>query len=303
LNAAPGSRGTHRKIVLSASRRTDIPAYYMPWFFAGIRSGHFEVVNPYNRCVSRVPSDPETVHSVVFWSKDYGPFLSGGYGESLQQQGYGLFFNFTVNSVHPVLEPNVPSLPRRLAQMRELSERFGPQCIQWRFDPVCHTHGPGSADAPDNLGDFRRIADAAAACGITRCITSFLDDYAKIRKRMATLPGFGLRNPSMERKQRLLLEMAERLRSRGIRLYTCCENEVLEGLSRRSGIRPAGCVPGKRLVSLYGEGISTARDSGQRTRQGCGCTVSRDIGSYDLHPCYHNCLYCYANPKAPSSRK
>ncbi|MCG6894885.1 MAG: DUF1848 domain-containing protein [Desulfobacteraceae bacterium] len=302
MKAASGTRRSPRKIVLSASRRTDIPAFYMPWFTAGIRSGHFEVINPYNRSVTRVPSDPETVHSVVFWSKDFGPFLSGGYGESLEKKGYGLFFNFTVNSVHPLLEPNVPPLIGRLEQMKALSERFGPACIQWRFDPICHLEGKGPASPPDNLGDFRRIADAAAKCGISRCITSFVDEYAKVHRRMAALDGVALRIPSMERKRRLLSEMAERLDRRNIRLYTCCEREVLEGLPPQSGIGRAACIPGKLLVSLYGEGISTARDTGQRARQGCGCSVSRDIGSYALHPCHHNCLYCYANPRGPASR-
>ena len=96
------------KIVLSASRRTDIPAFYMPWFMERIKSGVFEVVNPFNRRVKKVPATPTDVHTIVFWSKNFGLFLKEGYGHNLQKAGYNLFFNFTINSYAPRLEPHVP---------------------------------------------------------------------------------------------------------------------------------------------------------------------------------------------------
>ena len=97
--------GTMEKIILSASRRTDIPAFYMPWFMAGIEQGRFGVVNPYNQKISNVPAGVDQVHTIVFWSKDFGPFLKGGYGEDLAARGYHLFFNFTVNTADRLLEP------------------------------------------------------------------------------------------------------------------------------------------------------------------------------------------------------
>ena len=80
------------KIVLSASRRTDIPAFYMPWFMEQIKNGRFPVVNPFNRRESIVPATPDQVHSIVFWSKDFGNFLKNDFGQWLQKQGYHLFF-------------------------------------------------------------------------------------------------------------------------------------------------------------------------------------------------------------------
>ncbi len=83
-----------------------------------------------------------------------------------------------------------------------------------------------------------------------------------------------------------------------ISLQLCCEKEVLKALPVESGIQKGGCIPADRLMALFGGRVSLKRDSGQRIAAGCGCHVSRDIGSYEHHPCYHNCLFCYANPRS-----
>ena len=170
-------------IVISASRRTDIPAFYMAWFMERIKKGAFSVVNPFNRRISIVPATPDKVHTIVFWSKNFGPFIRKQYGEQLQQLGYHLFFNFTINSYAPLLEPKLPPLSQRLAQLQSLCERFGAKAINWRFDPICFFRTP-EGTLQDNLQDFPDIAADAAAAGITRCITSFMDHYPKIQKRL-----------------------------------------------------------------------------------------------------------------------
>jgi len=282
-------------IILSASRRTDIPAFYMDWFMQGIREGGFEVTNPYNRNVSRVPASPEAVHSIVFWSKDFRPFLDGGYGEALNRMGYHLFFNFTVNSASEWLEPGIPPLDERLETLRRLWEAFGPECINWRFDPICFYTLPGGESA-HNLDDFPKIAEAAGRLGIRRCITSFMDHYPKIKKRLARMPGFAFQDPPMETKTALLERMAAHLKPLGISLLTCCEKTVMAALPPDSEIRPSACISASLLKSLFGGNLSLRKDSGQRVKQGCGCSVSSDIGSYKEQPCGHNCLFCYANP-------
>ncbi len=287
--------GTMEKIILSASRRTDIPAFYMPWFMAGIEQGQFEVVNPYNQKISTVPAGVDQVHTIVFWSKDFGPFLKGGYGEELLAHGYHLFFNFTVNSADRLLEPRVPSLPDRLEQMAALCRRFGPRVINWRFDPLCF-YTTAQAGQVDNLKDFERIAGAAGRMGIRRCVTSFRDDYAKIRKRTAAISGFRFVDPPLAKKVSICLAMQRTLAACKISLQTCCENEVLAALPVGSGIAKGRCIPADLLMALFGGRLSLKKDSGQRVAAGCGCHVSRDIGSYAWHPCHHNCLFCYANP-------
>jgi len=289
------------KIVISASRRTDIPAFYMEWFMDRIEKGYFEVTNPFNRKVSIVDARQEKVHTLVFWSKNFGPFLYGEFGDMLKRAGYNLFFNFTVNSDSALLEPNVPPLAERLDQMESLCRLFGSHSVTWRFDPICFYR---SADGgiQDNLNDFSHIADRAFTCGIRRCITSFMDNYAKIQKRIAAISGFSFLDPPVAQKKEVVLSMEKDLGFRQIRLETCCEKELLESLPEYSSVARSSCIPNDLLVKMYGGRLSLKRDAGQRVKNGCGCKVSVDIGSYHLHPCYHNCLFCYANPAVRQNR-
>jgi hypothetical protein len=282
-------------MVISASRRTDIPALYMPWFMACIEQGEFDVSNPYTRHVAKIPADTDHVHTIVFWSKNFGDFLARGYGENLVHRGYNLFFNFTINAFHPLLEPGMPPLAQRLDQLSRLSRKWGPAAIHWRFDPIC-VWSAGNGRLTDNLDDFDRIARSAAQAGISVCITSFVDLYRKIKRRMHVQPEVDLIDPPMDEKVDVILKMARLLRKLGMQLHLCCEKEVLAALPPGAHVKAASCIPNDRLADLYGPGISMRRDTGQRMAAGCGCRVSKDIGSYDRHPCRHNCLYCYANP-------
>lgn len=260
-----------------------------------VRRGFFEVQNPFNRRISRVPGNPDRVAAIVFWSKNFGPFLSGGYGRALHQGGHRLFFNLTVNTPNSALEPNLPPLNKRLEQMTRLTREVMPEAVNWRFDPICCISDGGDS-AFDSLDDFTRIADHAGRLGIRRCITSFVDLYPKVRKRTTAAGGPGFVEPPLAAKIDRLLAMESVLSARGIALLLCCEKELLERLPSGSGITAGACVSGHLLERLYGPGFPLKRDRGQRVTGGCGCTVSSDVGSYGLHPCGHNCLYCYANP-------
>jgi Domain of unknown function (DUF1848) len=288
------------QIVLSASRRTDIPAFYLTWFMNSLDRGFFDVANPFNQRVSRVPAGPDTVHTIVFWSKNFGRFLTEGIGEELRKRGYGLFFNFTVNSAAPLLEPRVPPLESRLDQLEALSRRFGPQSINWRFDPLCFYRKSGGS-VEDNLTDFSIIAQSAHRAGVTRCITSFMDHYPKIQCRLGAVPGFSFIGPSPVEKAAILLKLETRLRPLQIDLTTCCEKDILQRLPVETKIRPSACISNTLLTKLYGGHISLKRDTGQRRGQGCGCQVSVDIGSYRDQPCGHGCLFCYANPRGSAN--
>jgi Domain of unknown function (DUF1848) len=287
------------KTILSASRRTDIPAFYMDWFMGGIEKGSFEVINPYNQYRRHVPAHPHEVHSIVFWSKDFGPFLRGNFDRKLQQQGYRLFFNFTINAPAPMLEPHVPALSERIRQITELAQRHTPEAIIWRFDPICFFRHNDSTELHHSVGSLESIADALAAIGIRRCVTSFVDLYRKVQCR---LPATGLKlvEPPAEVKRDTLLAMAATLRQKQISLGTCCEQAVLDTLPPDAGITPGDCIPGPLLARLFGDGFALKKDPGQRRTRGCTCNIAADIGSYRQQPCYHNCLFCYANPQDPA---
>jgi hypothetical protein len=260
-----------------------------------IKSGFFEVVNPYNRQTRVVPATPAEVHTIVFWSKDFGLFLKGRYGEKLQKAGYNLFFNFTINSESPQLEPHIPPLGVRLNQLKQLCGQFGPRAINWRFDPICFfkTH---DSIVQDNLSDLNRIAEKAAEHGIKRCITSFMDHYPKIAKRLAGLPGFSFFDPPLKTKRQVVLEIEKRLARGNINLKLCCEKDVFNALPDNTSVTQSACIPSDLLMQLFGGNLALKKDTGQRMQKGCGCKGSVDIGAYHQHPCYHNCLFCYANP-------
>ncbi len=267
------------KTVVSASRRTDMPACHLDRLRVFIGQGFAEVSNPYSGRLSRVDLDPERVHTIVLWSKDFSPFLNSGnfFGS------YRLYFLFTINDM-PVLEPYIPPLARRIEQARELASRFGPDCIGWRFDPVVFgTDGPFA-----KMESFYQIGDAVHSFGVRRAIFSFLDIYGKVRARNERF-SLGIADPPEEVKR----EYAERLACAageiGLSLESCSETAL-----HVEGIVPGACIDGHILSRLANEPASTARDSGQRTA--CRCTESRDIGSYADMPCPHGCLYCYANP-------
>ena len=285
-----------QKIVLSASRRTDIPAFYMDWFWENLRSGCFHVKNPFNGKESVVPARPGDVHSIVFWSKDYGPFLRRNDGGRLLDAGYRLFFNFTVNSADGILEPGVPPLEDRLDQVAGLLRFCPPEAVTWRFDPICHYRTGPDGPIRDNLNGLMRIASHMGKLGITRCVTSFFQDYHKVRRRVARRAGFSFHFPPLDTKVEVILRVEKILAEEGIRLALCCQKDLLAALPGGSTITGASCVDNELLAKLYGDDVSLLRDGGQRAAQGCGCKRSRDVGDYRAQPCGHRCLYCYANP-------
>jgi hypothetical protein len=273
--------------ILSVSRRTDLPAFHLPWFHEGLEKGFFMVENPVSGKRFHVPVSEREVAALVFWSKNYRPFLRENTGEKVESRGMGVYLHFTLNTPC-VLEPDLPSLDERLGQMAALARRFGPENLVWRFDPICHWKD-SKGQSHHNLGTFLPIAEAAARAGIRSCTTSFLDPYPKVLKR-AKAAGIFFQEPEKDHKKEILRRMALRLRRLDMTLFLCCEPEFLEHL-RPEGILPAACIPGEGLKARFGP-LSLQRDKGQRPD--CRCTRSTDIGSYRSQACAHNCLYCYA---------
>ena len=132
--------------------------------------------------------------------------------------------------------------------------------------------------------------------GIRRCITSFMDPYSKIKKRLASLPEFSFLNPPLKKKKHTILKLEQALAVYQLNLKLCCEKEILDALPENSSVTQSACISNDLLVELFGGNLALKKDTGQRIKKGCGCKISVDIGSYQHHPCYHNCLFCYANP-------
>jgi len=291
---------TEKKIVISASRRTDIPAFYMDWFMDRIDRGFFNVTNPYNKITKKIDVSPDKIHTIVFWSKNYAPFLKAGFDKILRKMGYNLFFHFTINSTSSLLEPEVPFLDERLLQLRLLCENNGSKSVVWRFDPVCY-YKTKSGKVENNLAGFPKIAEKVSALGISKCITSFAGQYRKIEKRVQFLKSRGEDVPLLidiksEKKIEIVKRMANLLYKKGIELALCSEEKLFSDITRKENITRSACISGQVFADLFKGGVEGKRDYGQRAKLGCMCTKSVDIGSYELHPCFNNCLFCYANP-------
>lgn len=274
------------KTVISASRRTDMPACYLGHLIGFIRRGFAEAANPWSGQVTRVELAPESVHTLVLWSKNFAPFLR----RSREFNAYHLYFLFTVNDM-PDMEPSLPPLGRRLDQVRELAERYGPERIGWRFDPVVFR-----ADGPlAPMETYLRIGERMAAYGVKRSIFSFLDLYGKVKARNERF-SLGIIDPPDEVKREYAESIASAARTLGMRLESCSES-----LGPIEGISPSACIDGALFSRLSGEPASLVKDPGQRPA--CRCTESRDIGSYRSMCCPHGCLYCYANPLIRTGRR
>ena len=267
------------RAVISASRRTDIPAHYYEWLREGLSRGEAEVTNPFSQRVTFASLRNEDVHTIVLWSKDFGRVVR----DLDFWRNRRLYFNFTLNDCDH-LEPNVPPLEWRLEQMRILAEAFGPERMNWRFDPIVYWDG----GRRNNTDGFVALADRVAEMGIRRCTFSFMTLYRKTISRGRRL-GIAFFDPPREQKREVATWLATVTRQRGMNLLNCC-NEGLEGIEN---LERGRCIDGRLLAQLAGEPCAIERDQSQRSQ--CGCTVSRDIGSYWM-VCPHACWYCYANP-------
>ncbi len=297
--------------VLSASRRTDIPGCYTSWFMSCISRGYFRVRQPFTGKYRTIYVHPENIHSIVFWSKNYAPFLKARADSILTDKGFSLYFYFTINSENPLLEPNLPSLDKRLRQLEHLVQNHGPDKIAWRFDPICF-YEDDQGQTGNNLTDFALIAKLAARLGIRKCVTSFYDPCPKVKTRQNFLFSrqkkvIRMMVPDRAKKIRIIRKMAALIKPWEMNLALCAEKDLFSALCPEQDLfssehpEPApenlvenACIDGRMLQKLYNGYPCLSRDRAQRISSGCRCTQSVDIGSYQDHPCPHNCLFCYA---------
>ncbi len=265
-------------MILSVSRRTDIPAFYADWFFHRLQAGYVLVRNPYRfHAVGRIALSPDVVDGIVFWTKNPAPMLA----RLNELRDYPFYFQCTATAYDTDLEVHVPDKDRTvLPAMRRLAEMIGPERVIWRYDPVLLS--------PKYTVDFHRqrfTQMAKTLQGSTkRCVISFLDLYPSMQKEAARL---GLRAPDRQEAETLAAYFADIAAQNGIKAETCAENIDLAHL----GIAH-GCCIDKALLEKTGRfKLHTKKDANQRPL--CGCCASVDIGTYAT--CPGGCVYCYAN--------
>lgn len=261
--------------IISASRRTDIPAFYMPWLINRLRAGSASYPNPFGGQICTVSLRPNDVHSFVFWSKHYGTFLN--YLDDLSE--YRFICHYTITGAPRLLEPHVPDWQQEVRTLRALSERTSPRHVQWRFDPILFTPNINAAFYLDRFRALTAALDGAT----TRCYFSFTSFYGKVERRVREI---GAYDPPLEDKLALVEAMADSAGEHGITLYACCQDFLVNGR-----VQKAHCIDADLLEELFPDQALSAPH--KPTREMCGCAASRDIGMYDT--CAYGCVYCYAN--------
>ncbi len=273
-------------MIISASRRTDLPAFYAQWLINRIRAGYCTVPNPFNRGqVSRVSLAVEDVDVIVFWTRNPRPLFP--YLRELDERGYRYYFQYTLMNNPRQIDPKSPPVEAAVATFRELAEQTGPERVIWRYDPMVFSSITG---ASFHLEQYERIAAALDGC-TRRSVISIMDDYAKIKKRLQLLAacGVALTRPDPQKDEWLadcLTGLASIAASHQMEIVSCAEDLDLAPF----GIRPGKCVDDAYIFKTFGIRVGAQKDPNQRKL--CGCVVSRDIGMYDS--CLFGCQYCYA---------
>jgi DNA repair photolyase len=248
-----------------------------------IRAGYARYKHPFGGKVYEVSLKPEDVIVLVFWSRNYGPLLP--YLPHLDQLGYGGYFHFTITGFGKPLEPHAPSIQDMIDSFKSLADRSSPKHVLWRFDPIILSNNTSNDYIIERFESLARQLRGYTE----RCYTSFVDFYHKTERNLQILAeqGFHFYDPETEEKLALTRQFVEIGKEYGIRLYACCESELLEV----PGITQAHCVDALLIRELFPDKFQTLKKT--PTRKGCGCFASRDIGAYDT--CIFGCLYCYAN--------
>lgn len=273
-------------MIISASRRTDLPAYYSQWFFTRLREDYVLVRNPVHpRQVSRISLSQSAVDGFVFWTKNPGPMLP--YLDGLL--GYSYYFQITLTPYGPDVETRLSANKKEiLSALCQLSRQIGPDRVVWRYDPVFLTK---SYSVDFHKKAFSQLARALKGRTF-RCMISFLDWYAPMEKRMAPLLPQPVGPAEMTE---LAAAFGQAARENGMQIFTCAETADLS----QYGIGHGCCIDQALLGQIGGRPLALKKDSHQRAA--CGCAQSVDIGAYDSCPA--GCLYCYGDHGAGRLKK
>ncbi len=276
--ASDGLPQYHGRMIISASRRCDIPAFYPRWLAKRFERQFVLVRNPFNRHqVGRVGLSPSEVDAIVFWSKNPAPLLPclGTF------EPFPYYFQYTLNGYSSAYEPKLPPIDERIATFLKLSGRCGMDRMVWRYDPILLS--------PDCTLEWHRKTFSSLCrrlSGYTdTCVISFLDLYRHMQPVCERLGIRTLENAEMSELVEFCVSIAT---SCGMQIQTCAETIDLVAL----GVVKGACIDGLRLEKISGKTFLTRKDKYQRS--GCNCIESVDIGTYDI--CSHGCIYCYANP-------
>lgn len=266
--------------IISASYRTDIPAFHAEWFLRRLAAGRVRVANPYGGAPFEVPLGPGEMAGFVLWTRNLRPLMADLPTVAARAP---FTVQFTLTGYPRALETALIEATAAVAQIQAVRRDWGPRAAVWRYDPILvSTLTP----LDWHRRNFAGLA-AALAGSVDEVVVSFLDLYRKTARNLAAAAkrrSFTWRDPDPEEKRVLLAELADIAERHRMRLTLCTEPALLG-----NGAEPARCIDAQRLSDVAQHPILAPE---QGNRPGCLCARSRDIGAYDT--CAHGCVYCYA---------
>lgn len=265
-------------MILSVSRRTDVPNYYSDWFYNRIKEGFLYVRNPMNaHQISRIDLSPEVVDCIVFWTKNPANML----GRLDELKNYQYYFQFTLTGYGKDVEPGLPDKRGELIPtFQKLSEKIGAQKVIWRYDPIFISQ---NYTIDYHLKAFEEIACSLNGC-TRKVVISFVDLYAKTQRNTAGLQIESLTDQGMLEMAKQLVDIAAKY---GMTVESCAELIDLQSV----GVKHGSCIDKKLIEEIIGCKLIVDKDKNQRAE--CGCFESVEIGTYNT--CMNGCRYCYAN--------
>ncbi|AEF82638.1 DUF1848 domain-containing protein [Leadbettera azotonutricia] len=264
-------------MIISASRRTDIPAFFGDWFMNRLAGKKVLARNPMNpNSITEIPLEPDLIECIVFWSKNPEKFFK--HLPIIDKLGYRYYFQFTLNAYDSTIEKNIDKR-NILGNFIELSEYLGKEKIIWRYDPIL---------VNDKFTIKYHIENFESLCKklyrhTEKCVISFIDTYSFLNENFRQNNIHELPNDEMDN---LADKFATISKKYNLQLSACCEKINLD----KYGISHNKCIDDDLIERLFNVNVKSKKDPSQRKE--CGCCVSRDIGAYNT--CLHDCIYCYA---------
>lgn len=263
-------------MIISASRRTDIPSFYSDWFFNRIKEGYVLVPNPFNpNMISRIKLKSDVVDCIVFWTKNPIPMMN----KLDLIKDYKYYFQYTINPYSSEIEKNISNLNKRIETFKRLSDKIGREKVIWRYDPIfindkynVEFHKNIFAEMTEGLKDHTE-----------KCMLGFIDHYQHIRSAVKEFNIDPLRLEDIENMAKSFKETTD---NNNIIIETCTVKVDL----RKIGIAIGMCIDKKHIERIIGYSITAKKDKNQRDI--CQCIESIDIGTYES--CLNGCIYCYA---------
>jgi hypothetical protein len=270
-------------MIVSASRRTDIPCHYSEWLINRLSAGYALCINPFNRAqAKRIPLNNEETDCIVFWTKDADNLLP--HLPLIDKTDIPYYFQFTLTPYDRTVEKNLRDKADIVVTFQKLSRMIGTGKVLWRYDPIIIND---FLTIDYHKERFMRLCEQLS--GYTESVTfSFVDLYPKLKTPL-------IRKVSGSEAAELAAFICQTAKAHGLIPKACCEDSDFSEF----GIMKAGCIDRDLIESISNRRLQVKKDPNQR--KGCLCAKSVDIGIYNT--CPNGCIYCYANHSEKSIQK